>query len=207
MSEALKCKNYTVVEGIAPKPETAAITKSKDKTILYTGTLNRRYGVMDLVNAFRMIKDENYKLIICGGGESREEIINAAKEDPRIIFKGQVTRAEALRLQSEARLLVNPRRNNEEFTKYSFPSKNLEYLASGTPLAAFKLDGIPEEYDDYIFYINGGSTEEMSKTLYEICEMSDNELFDFAQKARAFVSEQKNAKTQVKKILDLIERI
>ena len=38
---------------------------------------------------------------------------------------------------------VNPRQNNEEFTKYSFPSKTMEYLASGVPVVAYKLDGIP----------------------------------------------------------------
>lgn len=33
----------------------------------------------------------------------------------------------------KATLLVNLRPSNEEFTKYSFPSKNMEYMVLGTP--------------------------------------------------------------------------
>lgn len=38
-----------------------------------------------------------------------------------------------LKAQSESEILVNPRNDNNEFTKYSFPSKVIEYLGSGTP--------------------------------------------------------------------------
>ena len=32
--------------------------------------------------------------------------------------------------EKKSTLLVNPRFTNEEYTKYSFPSKNMEYMAS-----------------------------------------------------------------------------
>mgnify|MGYP003303651866 CR=1 FL=1 len=45
------------------------------------------------------------------------------------IFTGKIDRSQVLALQRSATVLVNPRRNNEEYTKYSFPSKTMEYLA------------------------------------------------------------------------------
>lgn len=203
-------KPYCVVEGIstdfsnlAKKPEKV----DELKTILYSGTLHRKFGVLNLLNAFRLIKDENYRLIICGVGDSEQEIIQASIEDSRIIFKGQLSRREVLELQAQATVLVNPRQNNEEFTKYSFPSKNLEYLSSGIPLIAYKLDGIPDEYDEYINYLEDDSNQTLKAMLIKVCEDVDGKAVERAKKAVSFVRNEKNAQKQTLKIKKFIEAI
>lgn len=59
--------------------------------------------------------------MICGIGDSEKAIREAAEKDFRISFLGQLPRSEVLEWQKQATVLVNPRQNNEEFTKYSFP--------------------------------------------------------------------------------------
>ena len=206
MNEYIKSKNYTVVEGVASKSPQKSFDEfcSDDRIILYCGTLNERYGVRKLVDAFMQIKDKNYKLIICGQGDSRDYIIQCAAKNSNIIFKGLIPHDEVSRLQEQATIVINPRQNCEEFTKFSFPSKNLEYLSSGTPLIAYKLDGIPDEYDNYIYYVNDNSVEALRNKIIEVCEKSNEELFNFGQKAYNFVVTYKNSKIQAKKILDLI---
>ena len=108
-------------------------------------------------------------------------------------------------LQKQATVLVNPRQNNEEFTKYSFPSKTMEYLASGVPVVAYKLDGIPDEYDEYIRYVPDNSPETLAKVLMEVCELSGEERQGLGEKARKFVLVEKNKVAQTKRILDFIE--
>ena len=107
-------------------------------------------------------------------------------------------------LQKNAVVLINPRQNNEEFTKYSFPSKNLEYLSSGVPLIAYKLDGIPNEYDDYIIYPENDSVYSLSDTITNICNLTKEERKAIGLKAKKFVLENKNNKVQAKKIIDFI---
>ncbi len=208
MAEFLKIdKNYTVVEGISTSIFNYIKTSKKEysiKYILYTGTLNERYGVLDLVESFNRIDHKDYRLILCGSGDSEEKIEQYAKLDNRIICKGQMKREDVLKLQIEATVLVNPRKNNEEYTKYSFPSKILEYLSSGTPTIAYKLDGIPNEYDDYIYYINGNKHEDIAAKIIEICEKSKEERVKFGQKAKEFVLKEKNNVVQTKKIIDMI---
>lgn len=201
-------KPFTVMEGIAS--EAAASDDcclSDEKTILYTGTLHKRFGVLDLIEAFRGIDDPDYRLIICGVGDSENEIRALAETDKRIDFKGQVTRKEALKLQKQATVLVNPRKNNEEFTKYSFPSKTMEYLASGVPVVAYRLDGIPDEYDGFINYVEGDSAEALAEKLMQICELDAGSRTEMGKKGREFVLANKNAVVQTKKILELIEDI
>lgn len=203
-------KPFCIVEGISTfVDEEFNITpeQSERKTILYTGTLHRKFGVLNLLSAFSRITDSRYRLVICGVGDSEEEIKQAAELDKRICFMGQVTREKALELQSKATVLVNPRQNNEEFTKYSFPSKTMEYLSSGTPVVAYKLDGIPDEYDDYINYVSDDTIEALASKLIEICELPQHERIEIGRRGRDFVLEEKNAKKQTKKILDLLKMI
>ena len=209
MAEKLNIEDgrYVVIEGIADvnNYEHPLGNTSNRKMILYTGTLTRKYGVMNLVNAFQMINNQEYELVICGGGETAQEIIEAANKDERIKFLGQVSHSEVLELQKRACLLVNPRKNDEEFTRYSFPSKMMEYLASGKPVLCYKLDGFPDEYDDYFYYVNGDTIEDLSRAIVYVCEKSESELEAQGKRNQSFVRNKKNPFVQTKKIVDIIK--
>jgi glycosyltransferase involved in cell wall biosynthesis len=198
---------YMVMEGVATSVNDTEIEESGEeygKYILYTGLLNEKFGIPVLLEAFGKIKDENVKLVLCGTGDAQELIAKKQLEDNRIIAPGRVDRKKALALQRGATVLVNPRQNNEEFTKYSFPSKNLEYLSSGVPVVAYKLDGIPDEYDDYINYPADDSAEAMCNELERLLGMTDEERKAVGQRAKEFVLGTKNKVQQTKRIIDFL---
>lgn len=199
---------YIVIEGLVDSDniitgnnEGAKVNK---KIILYTGTLNFKFGIMDLINGFSLIDKTQYELWICGSGEAEKEIINRVKSDSKIKYLGYVTKKEIYDLQQKATILINPRTNYGEYTKYSFPSKTMEYMLSGTPVLMYKLDGIPDEYDLYLYYINDNQPKNFANRIMEICEKPQSELDDFGEKARQFVLENKNCMVQAKKIIDMI---
>lgn len=149
---------YIVVEGIVDSDmlnrRDAMIQnteKSKDlKYIVYTGKLNERFGVKDLVDAFIELEKTEYRLVLCGKGDLEKYIIEKSKNDSRIMYMGQVTPVEAEEWMYKADVLVNPRKNDEEYTKYSFPSKNIEYLLTGNPVVGYMLDGMPRVYSEFL---------------------------------------------------------
>ena len=202
---------YVVMEGIVPERYISEKVESTNytvkKTILYTGSMNKKYGILQLLEAFSLTCNDDYNLCLCGLGNAEPVIANYCSKDSRIQYLGKVAHKKVLELQNEATVLVNPRQNNEEFTKYSFPSKTMEYLASGVPLVAYKLDGIPDEYDEYINYVPDNSTEALAKALLDICEMPEDKRKEMALKAQKFVLEQKNRVVQTKKIVDLINSL
>lgn len=200
-------KPYCVVEGIASKSQQVETKENIKKTILYTGTLHQKFGVMNLVKAFSQIESPDYQLVICGIGDSEKAIREAVEKDSRISFLGQLSRNEVLEWQKQATVLVNPRQNNEEFTKYSFPSKTMEYLSSGIPVVAYKLDGIPDEYDAYIQYVEDDSIESLKKKLVEVCELPDEERQNLGSAGRAFVLTEKNSAIQTRKIIAMNREI
>ena len=102
-------------------------------------------------------------------------------------------------------LLVNPRKNIGEYTKYSFPSKILEYMSSGTPVLMYKLDGIPDEYYDKVFLVD--NYDDLSSAIVELSTVDENNMIEIAKKAENFVINDKNPFKQTKKIMDLIRKI
>lgn len=200
-------KPYCVVEGIASETQELRLEEHNEKIILYTGTLHKKFGVMNLVSAFCKINNNKYRLVICGIGDSENEIKKFAESDHRISFLGQLPRDEVLRLQSKATVLVNPRQNNEEFTKYSFPSKTMEYLSSGIPVIAYKLDGIPAEYDQYLQYVEDDTIDGLKNKLVELCEMPYKQRQKIGGAGRKFVLKGKNSRVQTRKIIELINKV
>lgn len=197
---------YIVMEGIAPDREIALRDEDDGfKTIFYSGSMNYQYGISVLLKAFTQIKDKNYRLVLCGLGNAESEIIQYVQKDSRIQFLGKVPHSELFALQDKATVLVNPRQNIEEFTKYSFPSKTMEYLAAGIPVVVYKLDGIPDEYDDYLFYVEDNSAEALAQKLVEVCSMPAKQREEAGAKAAKFVKLHKNAVVQTKRIIEFIE--
>ncbi|MDP4152165.1 MAG: glycosyltransferase [Bacillota bacterium] len=201
-------KPYIVIEGITDGAlrNVHEIESDELKTIVYTGTLAKKFGIMELLNAFSKLDGEKFRLAICGDGEARQDILRYAESDDRIRFLGAVSREEALKVQREATLLVNPRRGDEDFTKYSFPSKLIEYMAAARPVICFKLPGIPAEYDDYLCYFEGETPDKMAESMKRILNKSRSELDDIGKKNYKFVSENKNVHIQAQKIIDMISK-
>ena len=171
-------KPYIVVEGLVVdeqlSPKRIDIEKIgknlEEKYIVYAGKLHERFGVKNLIYAFEKIKNEDYRLILCGTGDCESFIKAEAVRDKRICFKGQVTAEEAKKWVEKADVLVNPRPNNEEYTKYSFPSKNIEYLASGKPVVAYMLDGMKQIYRDFLYIPSDNSIVALSNCLLTALE-------------------------------------
>lgn len=204
-------KPYIVMEGVINIEETnydRELIKSQkldNMTIAYTGTLNKKFGIINLLEAFERVEMENVKLILCGRGDSESVIKEYSLKDNRIIYLGELSNKEVIKIQREATILVNPRQNNEEFTKYSFPSKNMEYLLSGRPVIAYKLDGIPDEYDNYFYYVEDDSIESLARKIEEILLLDEDVRSRFGMNARSFVLNNKNNIIASQRIIDMIK--
>lgn len=210
MSEKLNMgeKPWIQMEGIYETgTETEEKQKESGKVILYTGNLGERYGVLNLLDAFAGIDGDDYKLCFRGSGDCQNEILERSKSDKRIILLPPLSRKDLLRLQKSATVLVNPVSPSEVFTNYFFPSKTLEYLASGTPVIMYHLNCLPKEYDKHIYYIEEDSVEGLRNKLIEVCNKPIDELRKFGEDASKFIYDNKTPKPQMKKVIDFIKSL
>ena len=201
-------KPFCVVEGIYNPTEKRQTNEEKEYfTILYTGMLYEKFGVKNLVDVVHTLEQQDVRLKLCGSGEL-VEYINALN-DPRIEYLGIVPREKVLQIQSESSLLVNPRQPNGGFTRYSFPSKNIEYLASGTPTLIYELEGIPQEYYQYCYHLSeeANSVGDLKEMILSIYKTPHEERKALAKKAQEFIFTQKNAPAQCKKVIQMIDNL
>lgn len=197
-------KPFIVIEGICEKNSNYSDKRNNSKKIImYAGGLYEKYGVKDLIDAVTELNDDEVELHLYGSGEL-EEYINKI-HNKKIKFFGSVSNDVIIEKENEATLLVNPRYTSGEYTKYSFPSKNIEYMASGTPLLTTKLAGIPDEYFNYSFTIDKENKEGIKKKISEILGKNEKELKKIGQKAMEFVTKNKSKQTQTKKINKLLQ--
>lgn len=203
-----KEKPYIIIEGIANEKmkdiKNRIEDKYKNKICLYAGGLYEKYGIKTLIEAFLQIEDDNIELHLYGTGELEQEIKRL--EDKRIKFFGVTTNEKVVQEELKATLLINPRFTNQEYTKYSFPSKNMEYMASGTPILTTKLPGMPKEYYDYIYTFEKEDVNGFKTKLEEILSYDRETLSKKGMAAKEFVMKEKNNVVQAKKIIEFITK-
>lgn len=205
-----KSEDYIVMEGLIDNnkyiqkfSEHIINPRINGEIILYTGTLRRIFGIMNLIEVFEQGNFSNAELWICGSGECSAEIKERAKNNPKIKFMGLVDSSKAAELQKKATILANPRMAEGNYTKYSFPSKTIEYLLAGKSVIMNRLPGIPREYDKYLNYPKDESISEWIKEIHNIMKMDFEEREKRNLAAQNFILTNKVASIQCARIIEL----
>lgn len=197
---------YVIMEGLvdvdAAGPP-ASVSRHQHPTALYAGALRRVYGLADLVDGFLAYDNPDARLFIYGQGDFEPDIARAASRDKRLTWGGRLPLAEVQEEERRAWVLVNPRPVDQEFTQYSFPSKNMEYMASGTATLTTRLPGMPPEYYDYVLTIDQPGAAGITEALARVLSKPLAELDQLGESARTFVKSQKNSTAQMARVLEM----
>jgi glycosyltransferase involved in cell wall biosynthesis len=203
-------KPYIIMEGMIdsenePFFDQIGIDEYKDY-ILYTGAISKGYGLEILIEAFNRINNKNIKLYIVGSGNLIKWLIKKSKENNNIVIHGYISnRKKILSMQKNARVLINCIPPSNVATKYSFPSKILEYLKSESPVISFNLECIPKEYKKHLFIVKNESVDELKNTINNVLSLKKSVIKDRGLKAKSFVLNKKSSKLQVDRILKFIK--
>lgn len=200
---------YIILEGIA---DTAifegipAMPKVYPPVIMYAGALTDGFGISKLLDAIPAMKTKA-QLWLFGAGDCEERIKQEQMKSPNIVFWGKVPWKEMLQHMTEASVLVSVKPTDQSHTQFQFPSKIMEYMASGTPVASTMVEGIPAEYFEYIYPIPLDNADGITKTLDMILSLDEDDRKAKGALAKQFISEEKNCHVQAKRILQVLNRI
>ena len=187
-------------EGIADERDEPIIRHS----IVYTGSLHKEYGILDLLSEFEKTTDSSYKLIIAGSGNAAQNVADAALRDSRIVYLGPLPQREVFKLQRKADLLINPRPISGIDSRYSFPSKTIEYMLSGRSVLMNRLPGMAPEYEAFVYTPKNCQCNGFSQAIDFIFSLPEENRLEKAQNARNFVMRNKNAAVQAEKIIRML---
>ena len=212
MSEVVNPKNrpYIVLEGHADQAmaavENTLAGKREKRVCLYAGSLMEIYGIGALVEGFLAAELPNTELHIYGSGDYEEKLTKLVEQQDSVKYLGVAPNSEIIKAELAAALLVNPRPSREDYTKYSFPSKNMEYMASGTPVLTTRLPGMPEDHKPYVYFIEQEDAEGIKDALQRVLAQDDQTLHAFGERAKEFVLKEKNNRAQAAKVIEFFEK-
>lgn len=202
-------KPYIVIEGVSDIPDIhydIVTNKHSGSIFMYSGALLAKYGIIEFIKAVISIQDPKIELWIFGKGECEDLIIHYHQQYPdKVKYFGFQTNSTVLEYQKKADFLVNTRPINQEYTEYSFPSKIIEYMLSGTPTVTTMLPGIPEEYYEYLNFIRVNEFDEIMNDINNLLGQDYYELLKKAKRARDYVVSKKNFIVQSQKIMSILD--
>jgi phosphatidylinositol alpha-mannosyltransferase len=148
--------------------------KTKEKTILYVGRLERRKGAKYLLRAFQLFAQDNpdVKLLIAGDGPEREklELLTEDLKLKNVSFLGYISEELKLQLLAEADLFCSPAIFGE-----SFGIVLLEAMATGTVTIAGNNSGYADLMQGVgaLSIINPEDTAEFARRLQLLMHEAD----------------------------------
>ena len=176
-------------------------------TVMYAGGLYEEYGVRMILDAFAQLPDPDYQLWLFGRGPIEDEVQQACQKDGRITYWGFVPNEVVVQKAREATVLVNARPSNQPFTRYSFPSKLVEYMLSARVVVSTKLPGISEEYYPHLCLLEDETHTGLATLLRKLHDRPKSDLDRIGRQAAAFVKEKKNHLAQGERVWEFLQRI
>lgn len=157
-------------------------------TIVYAGGLSSAYGIDRLIDAITGIDDSRVRLKLFGRGDQENRIKSLSSKDDRFEYGGFVGNETLIPELLSADLLINPRPDTESFALMSFPSKLIEYLATGRPVLTTRIASIPDSYKPHFLYINEASEDGIRNAILDVLKKDKNQLNEFASLGQTFIS-------------------
>ena len=205
-------KKWMVMEGSISEEDVQNYTQESDEAtssdkfvVMYSGSVNHSFGIANLIEAFKLL-DDGFELWITGGGPAKEMVEEAAKQDERIKYYGFLpTRADLIKLQHKATMMINMRNPEEAASNYCFPSKLFEYMLLGKPVLSCRLGGIPEEYNQYLVEMKSLKPQDIAEAIRSVAAMNAQEREQLGKATQKFVMGEKGNIAQAKKILGFVQ--
>lgn len=186
----------------APRP--GAGDPSRTFTIVATGSLDETNGFRVLLEAFSLLNGEHFRLVIAGAGPLSEEVRTASTQDQRITYRGLLSLQEVLALYRAGDLLLNMRLTKVLDTGYFFPSKLMEYLASGTPVLSTCTGHVESELGEIVFLLCDETAAGLAEKILQIESLDPALLAARGAQARLYMERNKTWEAQGRTVASFI---
>lgn len=169
-------------------------------TFFAAGTLDRANGIEMMLAALASLPENGLRLRIAGRGPLEGAVREAARRDSRIEFVGFLPFDQVAGLYRDADVLLNIRLTKAVNTRYVFPSKLMEYLASGTPVISTCPGAVAEEFQALAYLLNDETPEALARLMKHVADLDPDSREATGRRARAHMAEHKTWDAQARRI-------
>ena len=157
--------------------------------IFYNGSLEEKYGIFDLIEAFKALDEPDLKLIITGYHDFTGDKLKAAIESNlNIINLGMSNADEILSLANHSVFNINPRPYSEDYDRYLIPVNMIDYLGSNSITISVRNSKLMPYFSDDCIWVNSSEKEDLVNGMRKALDLSKSEKDAMTKKATADVN-------------------
>lgn len=191
-------KPSLIIEGLVEDQKQPLV--KANNYLFFGGAMLPRYGIYNLIEAFKKVENPNIDLYICGHHVDEARLKSEIESDSRIKYLRILPVETVLEYEAGAMANINPRPFSEDLDRFSIPSKTLEYLYSGRPTISVKNTILKEKFDKDIIWCNSAKPEDLLEAINKVISMNEEERKKLGQQAQAKVLELYSLKAISEKI-------
>ena len=169
-----QAKATLVIDGVTEEIKTDNSVEIGKPFIFFGGSLMAKYGVRNLIHAYKSLNRDDIALVISGHHEE-ENFLSYIRAFDNVIYVGALNYKEVASFEQNAFFAVNPRPIDDKIDEYSYPSKVLEYLANGVLTVSTANPLLKEHYEDALIFVDSGEVEDLAKGLEEALNITEEE--------------------------------
>lgn len=173
-----------IFEGLVEDRKFPKSEEKKNPYFFFGGALMEKYGVYQLIEAFKILKPKDIDLYICGHHGDKEMIKAAIKGNNRIKYLGLLNVSKVMELEQRSLACINPRPFTEDLDRFSIPSKTLEYMAMGRPVISVKNTALKEKFPNDIIWLDAANESDLVHGMKAVLKMSEAEREEMGRKTK-----------------------
>jgi len=194
------CANLTF-EGIVEDKYDAIDVSQYGKYIFYNGSLAEKYGVINLIKAFKKIDNKGLNLIISGYHGDQNVISKAISGNKNIINLGMIPIDNVLSLENGSLININPRPYSEDYDRYLIPDNVIDYLNANSITVSVKNNRLMNYFANDAIWINSNDVDELVDGINKALSLSKEERNALIKKAVLDVNKMYSMQAINKKII------
>lgn len=173
-----------IIEGVIENDLPRATKNEMGDYFFFGGALMKRYGIYELIDAFKALNRPDLKLLVCGHHANETELKYAMGDAQNIVYLKTLPVCEVLKYEMNAIANINPRPYSEDLDRFSVPSKTIEYLSSGRPTISVKNTRLQKDFSELAIWSKSSNEEDLLAAMKCVLELSENDKIELGEKAR-----------------------
>ena len=194
-----KNKPHIVIDGVTEDVfrEVSVDLRKYKRYFFYSGALTERYGIYNLIEAFKELNRRDISLIICGYNKE-EKLDEMVRGYNNIYYIGTLPSEVCLAYESNSIANVNPKMYEPELDKYSPPSKTIEYLSATSLTISTYLQNLYEDFKYDALWIKDNYS--LKEALYDAVNMKSQQREEMIVSANITANKKYSLKANNKKL-------
>ena len=195
-----------IVEGLVENKVFPKTNELRPEYFFFGGALMERYGVYQLIEAYKILNLKDVDLYICGHHLDKTMYREATLGYPRIRNLGLLPVNKVMEYEHYAIACINPRPFTEDLDRFSIPSKTLEYMSMGVPVISVKNSILMEKFPDEVIWVESANESDIVHGMKQLLNMKYEDRDALGLKAKNRVLELYSLESVAKNIQPFLDQ-